>query len=325
MDLSIIIVNYNVYEDVKACIESVHQYLKKLDFEIIVVDNNSVDKSIYGINKFYKDVKFIPLSTNFGFGHANNVGMNLARGKNFLLVNPDIIFNDNSIETMYDFLEKNAKAGFVGPVQYKPDVGIEYYYTFFPSIYSRFTQEFRLYQKARLMKKRIFEYLDSNIKTGDPFKVEWIIGSCMMLRSGIFRETGGFDEAFFLYEEETEWQYRMKEKGWLSYMHPGARVLHNNHSSTSKIGKVFIHYQEFRSRIIFDHKRLKGMKYAVRVLLIEAGLGLRVIYFSARYLFSKESRIKLKANFDLLKFNSLSCQKILNSKYDYERKQNLFV
>src|SRR4030095_11936919 len=128
MDLSIIIVNYNVFEDVKKCIECIYKTLKNLSFEIIVVDNGSSDKSISDINSFFKDIKLISLAANYGFGYANNIGMKAAFGKYLLLVNPDIIFNDDSIERMFSFLEKNNDAGVAGPVQTKPGEGIEYYY-----------------------------------------------------------------------------------------------------------------------------------------------------------------------------------------------------
>ncbi len=88
MDLSIIVVNYNVYQDVIKCIESIYKFLNKKSFEILVVDNNSSDRSILNINSIYKDVKLISLKENKGFGAANNVAMRIANGNFFLLVNP---------------------------------------------------------------------------------------------------------------------------------------------------------------------------------------------------------------------------------------------
>lgn len=325
MDLSVIIVNYNVFEDVKECIHGIKKYLKELKFEIIVIDNHSSDNSINDLPNIYPGVILIRLGSNKGFGSANNIGMKIAKGKYFLLVNPDILFVDNSIEKMHDFVSKNESVGIVGPVQYKPNTGIEYYYTYFPSIYSRLMQENRLYMKTRKMKKRFFEFLNENIKKGLPFRVDWVIGSCLMARREVFEKIGGFDEAFFLFEEETEWQFRMKQQGWVTYMLPDARVLHNHHSSVSKIGRIFVYYHEFRSRIIFDHKRFKGFKYFIRILLIDVGLALRVIYFSFRSIFDKKLLIKLKAYFDLFIFNNMSKETILNSRYDFDEKRNLFV
>src|ERR1041384_2497741 len=110
MLLSIIIVNYNVYEDIKICIDSIRKFLK-ISYEIIVVDNNSADKSIYSIKNDFPELTFLPLNTNYGFGHANNEGMKIAKGNYFLLVNPDILFTDNSIEKMLTFLRENENAG----------------------------------------------------------------------------------------------------------------------------------------------------------------------------------------------------------------------
>ena len=325
MLLSIIIVNYNVYEDIKICVQSIRNFIAQIKYEIIIIDNNSPDRSIENIKHDIPGVIFIPLATNFGFGHANNIGMGIAKGKYFLFVNPDILFTDNSIEKLLNFLESTANAGAVGPIQIKPNEGIEYYYTFFPSLYSRLMQETRMNLKASLMKKRMYDFINDNMVKNKPFKVDWAIGSCLMIKREIFDIIGGFNEAFFLYEEETEWQYRMSQNGWLSYILPGATAVHNHHSSTSKIGKPFVYYHEFRSRIIFDHMRFKGFQYIIRILLIETGLGLRVIYFLMRSFFSKESEIKFKAYSDLLKLNSNPKQKILSDRFNFEKKKSIFV
>src|SRR5438034_7855503 len=186
MDLSIIIVNYNVFEDVRKCIESINKYIKNISFEIIDVDNNSADKSIFNFKNDSLEVIYIPLETNFGFGHANNIGMGLAKGEYFLLVNPDILFTDNSIEIMLTFLKGHLKAGAAGPVQTKPHEGVEYYYTFFPNLFSRLMQETRLNLKASYMKQRIYDFMNVNIEKCKPFKIDWIIGSCLMIKREIY-------------------------------------------------------------------------------------------------------------------------------------------
>lgn len=324
MDLSIVIVNYNVYNDVKLCIESIVKTVNQLSFEIIVVDNNSIDRSIEHISADFKEVHFLPLTSNHGFAVANNIGMKAASGDTILLVNPDILFNDQAIETMFDFLIVEPSAGVVGPVQIKPGVGKEYYYTFFPSIYSRIMQEFGFYMTAPVMKYRFYRFLDENIAAGEPFKVDWVMGSCLMIRSDIVRKTLGFDESFFLYEEETEWQYRIRHLGWRSYIHPGAIVIHNHHSSASKLGIIFIHYQEFRSRIIFDIKRFKGIKLMLRRMLIVIALFTRIFYCYLNSFNNNTSKKKLNANIDLLKFSLRGKKQILNDKYDFNQKFCLF-
>ncbi len=324
MDLSIIIVNFNVYNDVLECIKSIKENVNSISYEIIVVDNNSSDREIASINNVYPEITLILNTDNRGFGYANNIGMSKSGGDFILLVNPDILFTDNSIEILYDFLKLNNKAGVVGPVQVKPNSGREYYYTFFPSMYSRLMQEFRLYMTAPVMKKRFYDFLDKNIKNGNPFEVDWVLGSCMMLRGKFYKLFNGFDDSFFLYEEETEWQYRIKSSGWKIFMHPGANVLHDHHSSASKLGTIFVNYHEFRSRIIFDRKRFTGMKSILRTFLIDLALSLRVFYFFPKSFFSDDSKRKLNVNIDLLKFNNSGKSNILNDKYDFKQKLYLF-
>lgn len=326
MDLSIIIVNYNVFNDVLVCIRSIFENFNDIKYEIIVVDNNSPDKSINELNKHFKDVKLIQLSHNRGFGAANNAAMKVAIGRNYFLVNPDIIFQDSSPVEMLKYLENNSNVGAIGPVQIKPGKGIEYYYTYFPSIYSRFTQEFGFYMTAPVMKHRFYNYWDENIAGNVPFKVDWVMGSSLMVRKEVFEIIGGFDEAFFLYEEETEWQYRMKNNGWISMIYPKSIVLHNHHSSSGKIGELFIHFHEFRSRIIFSNKHDRFLKRMLRKLMIMEALILRVIFNYLKMLVTGNKSVlkKVKVFKLILKFNIQSKNKILNDRFNFDDYRSIF-
>ncbi len=326
MDLSIILVNYNVFDDIKACIQSIYDHLEGLNFEIIVVDNCSKDREIDRICDFFPKVRPIFLSSNFGFGYANNIGMTSANGKYLLLLNPDIIIRDESIQILFDTFRKNPKAGVVGPIQIKPGAGLEYYYTFFPSLYSRFMQEFGLYMKTKRMKKRFFKFLDDGIRSARPFKVDWVIGSSMMLPREIFEKTGGFDESFFLFEEETEWQYRISKMGFDVLMVPDAKVLHNHHSSTSKIGVMFILFQEFRSRIIFDIKRNEFFFSYIRRLMIICSIIFRFIYFGLTDFTSYEVlKKRIFLYLELMKLNFSSKDKLSENRFSFQKFADNFV
>jgi GT2 family glycosyltransferase len=326
MELSIVIVNYNVYEDIKLCIESIYKFTKNISFEIIVVDNNSPDRAIDNISKDFPTIKYIALKSNNGFGFANNRAMELSKGEYFLLINPDIIIQDDTINKMLEYMKNHPKTGSAGSVQIKPSEGYERYYCFFPSLYSRFAQEFGLYMKAPLMKYRFFNFWDNNIASGIPFKVAWVIGSCIMLRREVFDKLSGFNEAFFLYEEEVDWQCRMNKAGWESVIIPECKVLHNHHSSTSKFGTVFIYFHEFRSRIVFSNLHDKFLKRWVRKIMIFSALSIRIgynyIWFFSPY---KEmiSR-KITVFWFLLKFNLGSKSKIVNDRFSFENFSYLF-
>lgn len=325
MDLSIIIVNYNVYEDILICIESIYTHFKDSKFEIIVIDNNSSDRSIEKLNLVFKDVKLIKLDSNRGFGAANNEAMKIASGKYFFLVNPDIIFQDGTSLEMIKFLEENNKIGTIGPIQLKPGSGVEYYYSFFPSLYSRFAQEFGFYMTAPVMRQRFFEFWDKGIEKNIPFKVDWVMGSTLMLRREIYDKLRGFNEAFFLYEEETEWQYRMNKAGWESWIYPNSKVIHNHHSSSGKLGQLFVHYHEFRSRIIFSNLHDMFFKRVMRTITVSFALILRISVNFVKYLFSRNQNYmnKIRVFIKLFSFNSSSKSAILNSRFTMSEYQSL--
>ncbi|HRE11520.1 MAG TPA: glycosyltransferase family 2 protein [Ignavibacteria bacterium] len=326
MDLSIILVNYNVFDDIKVCIKNIYDQLDGLSFEIIVVDNCSVDREIEKITVLFPDVKPIFLDSNFGFGFANNIGIQKATGNYLLLLNPDIIIQDRSIQILFDVIQKNPNAGVVGPIQYKPGAGLEYYYTFFPSLYSRFMQEFGFYMKTKRMKKRFFDFLNTGVRTGKPFKVDWVIGSSMMLRKEIVEKTGGFDEAFFLFEEETEWQYRISKLGYDVLMVPEAKVLHNHHSSTRKIGVMFILYQEYRSRIIFDIKRNEFIYSFFRRLMVINSIAFRFLYYGFTNLTSVDvMKKRIYLYWDLIKLNLSSKEKVAKNRFVFSQFVDYFT
>ena len=304
MDLSIIIVNYNVFDDVCKCITSVNETVHAINYEIFVVDNNSVDRSIERIDKLFQNTYLIALSENRGFGSANNEAARLAVGKYILFVNPDIIFLENTIRRLYDFLETSNSAGCVGPVIIRNDESVQYYYNFFPSMYSRLMQEFGFYTKAPKMKFRMFEFMNENINNGKPFIVDWVLGACMIIKRDLFCKLNGFDEAFFLYEEEVDLLYRMKLLGYNTYMLPDVKVIHNHNTSTSKLGFAFIRYHGFRSIIIFSNKHNKYFKKFFSKLLLAFGVLFR---FFRGIFFNKYKLGNLKTHaylfWDLFKLN----------------------
>lgn len=325
MDLSIILVNYNVFDDIKNCIRSIADNIKDAEYEIIVVDNNSADRSITGLNTIYPEVKLILRVSNDGFGAANNDALKIAKGRFLFFVNPDILFKDGTPEKLMSFLDMNPGAGAAGPVQEKPGNGTECYYSFFPTLYSRFAQEFGLYTKAPVMRNRFSKFWKENISGGKPFQVDWIIGSCLMIKREVYERVGGFNEAFFLYEEEVELLYRMNSEGWKSYILPECKVIHNHHSSTSKLGVIFILYHEYRSRIIFSAVQFGLIKGILRKVFTMDSIVFRFFYFTlTNFVSLAVTKKRFFLYWDLLKLNFSSKETILNSRFVFSDYSELF-
>lgn len=254
MSLSVIIVNYNVFEHLLKCIKSITDTITVTDYEIIVVDNNSSENVINNINEHFPNVILIKMPSNLGFGAANNEAFKIAKGKYLLVINPDIIVKNNCILDLYNYLEENIKAGVVAPALYLPDGSIDYYYSFLPSVYSILMQQFGLYNSAAKMKLRMRDFMTEKINEGKPFKVEQVMGACFMTRREIYENLGGFDDIYFLYQEETDWEFRMTRAGWEIMIVPEAKAIHDHHSSANKLGKIYVGFHGIRSIIIYYTK-----------------------------------------------------------------------
>lgn len=322
MELSVIIVNYNVYEDVCKCVESVHRNISVATYEVIVVDNNSPDFDIRKITAFFPNASVLQLSSNRGFGTANNAGMHAARGDNILILNPDVMLTDNSLPVLLGYLERNPEVGVVAPIIRKPDSSIDYYDPFFHSIYSRTLNQFGLpffVSRKIVHRKRIYGFFDKKISDGEPFQVDQVMGACMLVRREILEKVGGFDERFFLYEEESDWQLRIRKAGWSIVIVPGASVIHNHHSSTAKLGMPFMMFHRYRSSLIFINKHCNfiARNYLKFVTLI--ALTLKYVYFWVTSGFDiRKSKMRTEYYLELVKLCLSSRDKTLNSKYSFK-------
>ncbi len=309
-DISVVIVNYNVTNDVINCIKSIYKFSSGLRIEIIVSDNHSPDRSIENIQDIFPDIKLVLLNDNRGFGYANNAALEYINGKYILFSNPDIIYKENSIKKLFDFMESNINAACAGPVIKRTDGSIQYYYTFFPSLYSRFLQEFGRYEKADFMKKRMVNFLNDNIKLNKPFNVEWVLGACMLIPAVLFKKLSGFDDSFFLYEEEVDLLFRAKQLKYNTYIVPESEVIHNHNTSTSKVGFAFIRYHGFRSLVIYSNKHNRGIQKLLSKLMLTLGIFFR---YSRGLLFNKYRIKSVKVHtllfWDLLKINWLNIKK----------------
>ncbi len=319
MYLSIIIVNYNVFGRLVKCINSIKENLDISDYEIIVIDNNSKERLIDTLNNIFPEVKLLNLENNVGFGAANNYAMKCAEGKYFLLVNPDIIIKENCIQKLINFIEINSNVGIVAPALYKPDSTINYYNSFFPSMYSIIMQQFGLYNSARGMKKRMNDFFDFNLSKGEPFVVEQVMGACILTRKSIYEEIGGFDETFFLYQEETDWEYRMTKKGWKIMLLPKAKAVHDHHSSANKLGRIYVGFHGLRSIIIFTVKHFGYFKRTILRFTMMAALIAREIKYLIVFIFKPKSMFKSTYYaYKLFIFNLIPKKYLLRNKYIYK-------
>lgn len=319
-DLSIIIVNYNVYGHLIECIRSIKNNLSDTDYEIIVVDNNSTDRSIDNLVKLFPDVNLYKMDRNIGFGAANNFAVKHASGKYLLLINPDIAAQEGCIKKLLTFIQNNNDVGVVAPALYRPSGEYDYYNSFFPSMYSILMLQLSLYNTARGMKRRTFDFFDENMSRGTPFRVEQAMGACILIGRSLFEDLGGFDEAFFLYQEETDLEYRMTLRGLKVMILPAAKAIHDHHSSTNNLGKIFVGFHWLRSIMIFYIKHYNIFKRTLLRSTMFVTLVLREIKYLFIYLFKPKILLSVSNyTFKLVMLNLMFRKSVLKSRFTFEK------
>ncbi|XYS42290.1 glycosyltransferase family 2 protein [Acinetobacter baumannii] len=222
-DVSIIIVNYNTYNLVLQCIESVIKNTKKISYEIIVVDNNSPNREIEKLNEIYPNVKLVLNTKNSGFGIANNIGNKYANGKFLFLLNSDTIVLDNSIYTLYKFMVENpcvgASGGNLCDINLKPATSFT---RFMPSFLSDIDYLFlNMFSKIIYRNNLYYCYSETPIKINGN-----ISGADLMIVKQVFDELGGFDENFFMYYEETDLLFRLRKRKYQTFIVPESKIIH---------------------------------------------------------------------------------------------------
>ena len=223
MDVSIIIVNYNTCNLLTAAIDSIIANTSMIEYEIIVVDNGSIDDSVTTLEKKYKDkIHLIPQKKNTGFAYANNRGLEIAKGKNILFLNPDTLLRNNAIYILSDYLNTHPSVGACGGNLFDNNGNMQFsFWHVFPGI--RFEWNDLWANKFLAIKYHGGQHFN---KTGKTQSVGYIIGADLMIPKQILNEIGTFDETFFLFYEETELCFRIKKAGYDIISVPQAEIIH---------------------------------------------------------------------------------------------------
>jgi len=234
IDLSIIIVNYNVKEFLLNLLASLEKASSSVTTEIIMIDNNSTDDSIAIVKEKYPSVITIENKINVGFGKANNQGLEIAKGQYILLINPDTLVKENTLETMIKFHKDNPTVGIAGCKVLNPDGTLQLACRrSFPRPWVSFTKVSglsRMFPKSRVFAQYNLTYLDEN----ESNEVDAISGSFMMLKKEVYEKVGGFDKDFFMYGEDLDLCYRIQQAGYKVFYVSSTEIIHYKGESTKR-------------------------------------------------------------------------------------------
>lgn len=286
MDLSIVIVNYNTKDLLKQTIESVINNTKGIKYEIWVVDNSSKDGSVEMVQEEFKDVKLIASKENLGFPKGNNVAIKKATGRYVLLLNSDTKVIGDNLQNCVDYMDKHKEIGALGcKVELADGILDHACKRGFP------TPEASLYYFLKLHKimknkRKYGAYTASYLGEDEIGEVDALTGAFMMIPRAVIDKVGMLDEEFFMYGEDIDWCYRIKEAGYKIMYYPKEKIIHYKGSSSKK-KKAKTTYEFHRAMILFYRKHYND-KYNIFVkILVYIGVALRMILSMIKNLFKK--------------------------------------
>jgi len=273
IDLSVIIVSFNVKNYLLNCIRSVLKAATNHRIEIIVVDNASSDESLAAVEKNFPDVVCIQNNQNVGFGTACNQGLSVARGRNFLLLNPDVIVEESIFDGLLPDLEADPEIGLMGCKVLNEDGSLQLACRrSFPAPWialCRLTGLSTLFPRSRLFAKYNLTYLDEN----ERYELDAISGAFMLLTRNALQRVGGFDEHFFMYGEDLDLCYRVKHAGLKVVYNPRASIIHFKGRSFSR--HVDTKYHFFQAMKIFVKKH--GPNQIGMLSILDIAISLRYL------------------------------------------------
>ena len=256
-ELSICIVTLNAQEYLRNCLESIKRHAGSLSYEIIVVDNGSNDNTLGMLKEEYPEVAFIANQQNLGFSKPNNQAIKIAKSEKYiLLLNPDTIVYESSLQHLVDFAEKYSEAGVIGPKVLNDDGTFQKHCKRGEGrpweIFSYFLGLSKLFPKTKFFSGYLQTHLDENLT----HEVPAISGCCMLIRRETLNAIGGLDEDFFAYQEDTEYCVRARKAGWKVFYTPTAQITHLGGKGGSRAQPYKSIYKWHHSYYIYYNKHL---------------------------------------------------------------------
>ena len=293
MQLSVIILNYNVRFFLEQCVLSVQKALENIDGEIIVIDNNSSDDRCEMMKQLFPNVRLIENKENLGFPKGNNIGVAQAKGDYICILNPDTVVAEDTFSKILNTKNWQLNTGIIGcklidgTGNFLPESkrGV-------PTPWVSFTKIFGLYKVSNVFGKYYAQHLTEN-QSG---KVDILVGAFMVMQRELYNEVGGFDEKCFMYSDDIDLSYMVMQKGKYNYYFHETAVIHYKGESTVRDEKYMKRFQEamqffykkhFKKSFVFDFfMRIGAMVFS----LIKKNQSKEVIREIDEYIvFSKDS------------------------------------
>lgn len=250
MDLSIIIVSWNVKDLLRENLKAIYSNTQNLDFEVIVVDNNSADDTIVMVKTEFEQVTLINNSENKGFAAGNNQGIKIAKGDYILLLNPDMRVNNNTLSGMIAWMRKHDDVGVATCKLLKADGTIIPHVRRYPTVWDQSAIVLKI---AHLFPKLLDKYLWRDFDYSKEAEVDSVRGSFFMMPCEVVQKLGGLDERYFIWFEEVDFCRQVKQAGYKVMYTPVVECI-------DYVGKSFSQVQRYKTQMMFTDSMLKYFK-----------------------------------------------------------------
>lgn len=262
----VVIVSYNTADLLVACLHSLQAC--RLPLQVVVVDNASADDSVRRARQVAPTAEVVALPRNVGFAAANNMGIRLLRGAGrtasmplppfVLLLNPDTVVQPGAIELLVAFLQAHPRVGMVAPRLLNPDGSIQSGAFRFPTLSMSLLD---MFPPGEVLPGRLHNswwhgrYPAERAVPPRPFPIDHPLGACMLVRRAVANEVGLLDEGYFMYSEEVEWCWRIRQAGWAIWQVPQAQVVHVGGAATGQVRpRMLVALHRSRERFLQQHR-----------------------------------------------------------------------
>ncbi len=254
IDLSILIVSWNVADLLATCIETILAGQGDLSLEIIVVDSASGDQTVAMLRERFPQVIVLAQSENVGYTRGNNIALAAARGRYLFLLNPDTEIIGDALPVMIRYMDAHPDVGIVGAHTFNSDrVSTQSTRRHFPTPALAFFESTLLQPHApKSMLDRY--YVNDGAPEATTREVDWVQGSALLARREVYTQIGGLDEGYVMYSEELDWCKRAKDAGWRVVYLGDAHIVHHGGASTAQvIARSHIYFQQSKIRYFRKH------------------------------------------------------------------------
>ena len=286
LDLAVIILNYNTRDLLRACLRTVYASVGDFSYAVCVVDNASADGSAEMVRAEFPQAILIASAVNGGYPYGNNLGMRhfgwhetpgqgdpATTPRYALLLNPDTELPPAALADMLAFMDARPRCAVAGPKLVRLDGSLDWACRrSFP------TPEVSLYRMAGLSKffphsRRFGRYNMTYVSPDQTIELDSVVGAYMQVRSEAIHQVGLLDETFFMYGEDLDWAYRIKQRGWQVWYNAAVTVLHVKEAASKSSAKA--RYEFYRAMLVFYRKHYQATTPKPLHWLIVGGIGLR--------------------------------------------------